>query len=192
MKVKIFNKSIGEFNDIIVSSDLHLNHEMLLKYRPFKSVEEMNESIISRINGMCGQQDLLLLLGDTMMGDKDYQGFFDRLICKNIIILHGNHTNRNRLNECETLFTGDYVELLIDKKFVVCSHYPIIQWNGREKGSYHLFGHLHGDTPGIVKELVKERCMDVGLDTNLLFPYTWDEIDRKLSKKEIGKIERHE
>ena len=38
MKVKIFNKSIGEFDDIIVSSDLHLNHEMLLKYRPFKSV----------------------------------------------------------------------------------------------------------------------------------------------------------
>ena len=55
---------------ILMASDLHLNHWNIVKYcnRPFKSVGEMNDQIISNFNSVIQPEDTLYHLGDFCMG----------------------------------------------------------------------------------------------------------------------------
>lgn len=171
MKVKIIShpKQTLEVNNVYFSSDLHLNHESVIKFgRKFDGVEEMNSTIYNNINKKVGKNDLLVLLGDTMMIDKDYNKFLSLINCENVIILYGNHCNPNKLNSVisdKLKYQGYYLELLIHTQIICCSHYPIFHWNYQSDDSFMLHGHTHGDEPSdILKEIHKYKCMDVGID----------------------------
>jgi calcineurin-like phosphoesterase family protein len=173
MKVKIlssFPKQTYQFNQVFFSSDLHIGHESVIKFgRQFKSLPMMNHHILSEINRLMKEDDLLVLLGDTMMGEKDYINFLNLLKCNNIILLIGNHCNRGKLQnallECDKLiYLGDYLELNIDKQIICCSHFPMFNWNYQDDGSFHLHGHLHADENPIVKQIHEYKSMDVGID----------------------------
>lgn len=167
MKVKLFGKNLGQFENLWFSSDLHLNHEQVLKFgRDFSTVEEMNKYLIDCINQNCGKDDLLVLCGDTMMINKDYNSFVESVNCK-LIILYGNHCNRNRFAEVMSdrlLYHGDYCQLRIGTQIIVCSHYPLFHWDYQDDGSISLHGHNHGDESGLLKEIHKYKSMDVGVD----------------------------
>jgi calcineurin-like phosphoesterase family protein len=78
----------------------------------------------------------------------------------------------------------DYLKIIIDKKHVVLFHYPIAEWDRAHHGGYHLYGHVHGNLQ------LEGRAMDVGIDTRPtgdMKPWSWEEIDEILSKKEIIK-----
>ena len=53
---------------IWMTSDLHFNHENILKYepvsRPFATVEEMNEVLIQNWNSKIKPEDIVYVLGD--------------------------------------------------------------------------------------------------------------------------------
>lgn len=173
MKVKIlssFPKQTYQFNQVFFSSDLHIGHESVIKFgRKFESLPMMNHHILSEINRLVKEDDLLVLLGDTMMGEKDYINFLNLLKCNNIILLIGNHCNRGKLQnallECDKLiYLGDYLELNIDKQIICCSHFPMFNWNYQDDGSFHLHGHLHADENPIVKQIHEYKSMDVGID----------------------------
>ena len=53
------------------TSDLHFNHdkEFIVQARGFKTVEEMNKAIIKRFNSKVAPEDIVYILGDTIMGD---------------------------------------------------------------------------------------------------------------------------
>jgi calcineurin-like phosphoesterase family protein len=174
MKVKIlssFPKQTLDVNQVYFSSDLHIGHEAVIKFgRKFENLSMMNHHIIDEINKKVMKNDLLVLLGDTIMGEKDYKLFLDNLICNNIIIIFGNHCNRGKLiktyNESDKLiYIGDYLELSIEKQIICCSHFPMFNWNYQDDGSFHLHGHLHADENKIVEEIHKFRSMDVGIDS---------------------------
>lgn len=173
MKVKILNsypKQTYNFDKVWFSSDLHLNHEAVIKFgREFDNVEQMNTHILQEINNRVGKNDLLVLLGDTLMQEKDYITFLNCLGCENVILLKGNHCNIGKLQsalmECDKLITtGDYLELNIEGQIICCSHFPMFNWNYQDDGSYHLHGHLHADENPVIKEIHKYRSMDVGID----------------------------
>lgn len=136
--------------------------------RKFSNVEEMNNTIYDNINNKVGKNDLLILLGDTMMIDKDYNKFLSLTNCENVIILYGNHCNPNKLNEVTSdklKYLGYYLELFINNKIICCSHYPTFHWNFQSDGSFMLHGHTHGDEPSnILKEIHKHKSLDVGID----------------------------
>ena len=174
MKVKIitsYPKQTYTFDNVYFSSDLHLDHQAVLDFgRNFQNLEWMNKYIIDEINIKVKENDLLVLLGDTLMDKKDYTNFLNKLNCDNIIILFGNHCNMGKLYssliECDKLFyIGHYLELNIDKQIVCCSHYPSFNWNYQDKGSISLHGHLHADESDVVKEIHKYKSMDVGIDS---------------------------
>lgn len=59
----------------------------------------------------------------------------------------GNHDSRLLKNE-EAMAYFESVDSLIritdgDKGIVLC-HYPLACWNGEERGSWHIYGHIHG------------------------------------------------
>lgn len=173
MKTKIlssFPKQTYNFDNVWFSSDLHLGHEAVIKFgRQFDSLPMMNYHIINEINRVVKEDDLLVLLGDTMMGEKDYILFLQNIKCKHVILLVGNHCNRGKLQsallECDKLlYLGDYLELTIEKQIICCSHFPMFNWNYQDDGSFHLHGHLHADENPVVKMIHQYKSMDVGID----------------------------
>jgi calcineurin-like phosphoesterase family protein len=202
MKVKIltsFPKQTLNVDKVWFSSDFHLNHKAVIDYgRKFDSVEHMNDRIIVETNKLVREKDLLILTGDTMMGEKNYEQFLDSLACKNVIMLYGNHCSLSKMLSVKSeklIYQGQYLELNIEGQIICCSHFPMFNWNYQDDGSFHLHGHLHGDENTVVKEIHKYRSMDVGIDSyyNMFGEYSlfsFEQVKRLLEDKLI--IGRHE
>lgn len=200
MKVKIltsYPKQTYTFDNVYFSSDLHLRHQSVIDFgRKFPDLEEMNNHIISEVNAKTKETDLLILMGDTIMIDKDYEWFISQLNCF-VIILYGNHDNIGKLQAVtnpKLLYTGYYLELNIEGQIICCQHYPSFNWNYQDQNSISLHGHLHADESDVVKEIHKYKSMDVGIDSakKLLGEYTvfsFDFIRDYLKNKKI--IGRH-
>ncbi len=175
MKVKIltrFPKKTIEVNNVWFSSDLHMGHQAVIDYgRKFPSLFDMDLHITMEINKKVGKNDLLVLLGDSMMGEKNYAELLESLICENVIMLYGNHCNRGKLEKVmndyqfdKLVYTGEYLELNVEGQIICCSHYPHFCWNYQDDRAISLHGHLHGDTNPVVDEIHKYRSMDAGID----------------------------
>ena len=195
--------------NVFVCSDSHFSHKNICRgvtnwrlpngeipvgqTRDFSTIEKMNTAIVNNINEVVGQDDILIHLGDWSFGGyEQIREFYDRLICKNIHLILGNHDThieKNRENIQDLFLSVSHYNTLeyknrsgITHKFVLC-HYPICSWHDMKKGVYHLFGHLH--TPKQNK-IMTGRSMDVGMDGNDLKPYNIDDIIRKLSGRPIA------
>ena len=79
---------------------------------------------------------------------------------------------------------NDYAEIKHRDKFIVMCHYPMLEWNKRLRGSWMLFGHEHGNINDWIEQHIPNKCLlDVGIDTNDYFPYSFDEIEAKFNQK---------
>lgn len=168
MKVKIltsFPKQTYNFDNVYFSSDLHEGHQAVIDFgRKFNSLLEMNIHIIDEINKKVKENDLLVLLGDSLMGEKDYTSFLNKMVCNNVIMLYGNHCSLSKMLETKLLYQGYYLELNIDGQIICCQHYPSFNWNYQDQNSISLHGHLHSDESYIVKDIHKYKSMDCGID----------------------------
>ena len=77
------------------TSDLHLGHLRALEImpnRPWASVDEMNEGLISNYNSVVDQDDTVVFLGDVIMGKKfdNVPKFLPRLNGNKFLVC-GNH-----------------------------------------------------------------------------------------------------
>lgn len=79
---------------IFLISDLHLNHENIIRYckRPFRTKKEMNEALVNNWNSIVRTSDLIFFLGDLAFGTNirsiDY--WLNKLNGKKVFI-RGNH-----------------------------------------------------------------------------------------------------
>ena len=74
---------------------------------------------------------------------------------------------------------------VVGKQKFFLSHYSHQIWNKSHHNSIHLFGHSHGSLEGIGKS------MDVGVDTNNLYPYHLDEIMEIMVHKQVKIVDHH-
>ena len=162
-------------NKLWFMSDLHYNHENVIKFnrRPFENVKEMNWHIEQELITKVGPGDILFDMGDLFWKT-------DETTMKNVISLAspkewykilGNHDNYNvyRKSYIGTLFTllSDILEINVDHegrnyKLTLC-HYPMISWNGKARGTLMIHGHCHGNIDNINTESTDLR-VDVGFD----------------------------
>lgn len=131
---------------IFFTSDTHFGHANIihLANRPFLTVEEMNEELISRWNAVVGDDDLVYHLGDFAWRGVDINKALDWLNGR-IVILKGNHDPMAPQGVPEFQTTPYFETTLRGVQFVLC-HYPIESWNGMYKGAIHLHGHTHDHT----------------------------------------------
>lgn len=166
--------------------------------RDFKSLEQMNDTIVDNINTKVGEDDILIHLGDWSFGGFDnIKQLRDRIVCKNIHLTYGNHDHhiRNNKEDIQSIFssTQDYLHLdlrrpngkLMDKFSFVCMHYPIASWDGMNDGVIHLHGHVH--LPPHLR-IADGKAMDVGVDGNGLDPISLDEVLALLKNQPIQKL----
>ena len=194
---------------LFFTSDTHYNHTNICRgvtgwraadgkipteqTRDFKDLGHMNDTIVNNINEVVGQDDILIHLGDWSFGGfESIKEFRDRIICKNIYLLYGNHDHHieNNRQDIQDIFidTSQYQMLTVynhkgeNKLEFVLMHYPLSSWHDMNKGRFHLFGHVHLSAN---KKMMDGRSMDVGMDGNNLTPYNMTEIVKKLSGRPV-------
>ena len=173
------------------TSDMHFWHKNIFKYCPKtrsgKSVEEMNQRMIENWCSQVTEHDTVYHLGDFSF-NKDHNEALNLIASlpgRSKVFVRGNHDYSRfwtELPKLPNVSTYDYLEVFIGGTPVVMFHYPIIDWNKRHRGAYHLFGHEHGGLQ------VHGRAMDVGIDarpTGDMKLWTWSEIHTKLSKLKV-------
>jgi calcineurin-like phosphoesterase family protein len=176
--------------DVWIFSDPHYNHTNICRgttiwrlpdgslpikqTRDFPNLEKMNSAIVDNINQVVKQGDILICLGDWSFGGfESIKEFWDRIICKNIHLILGNHDHHieNNREDCQDLFlsVSHYNTLVIGEHKFQLMHYPISSWDGLNKGFMHLHGHCHLPTH---MRFGKGQRMDVGMDGHPEFrPY---------------------
>tara|TARA_R100001244_G_scaffold25113_2_gene25465 strand:+ start:117076 stop:117687 length:612 start_codon:yes stop_codon:yes gene_type:complete len=171
---------------IFFTSDTHFGHRNIITYcdRPWNSVEEMNEELIARWNNVVGPRDDVYHLGDFCMGRKSVPGNWVPRLNGRIHLIRGNHDPVVKGQGFETV--QDYLEVKYYKKKIVLFHYPIRNWNGSHKGSWHLFGHVHGTlTVKYGRKCLEDSlAMDVGSDCHDWRPISADEVVEIMIKQE--------
>lgn len=202
-------------SNIWFTSDTHFHHKNIVRgtsswqlneseigaqqLRDFDTLEEHDEALIQNFNSLVKPNDTLYHLGDWSFGGHEQIKIFrDRLQCKNIHLLFGNHDQHiEPINSpYRELFAsvGYYKELSfkVDQKWdqfrkvkICMCHYAMRIWNHSHHGSIMLYGHSHGS-------LLDNgtRSMDVGVDTNNLYPYHLDEI-LELLKRGVEVVDHH-
>ena len=156
--------------------------------RDFQTLSEMNDKIVNNINEKVGPNDTLIHLGDVSFGGFDKIGeFLDRLVCKNIHLVLGNHDQHTKSNRGDIrdrfISVQEYLEVKIDgANFVLC-HYPFASWHGLNKGVIHLHGHVHLSPQN---KWGNGKKLDVGMDGNNYYPYSITEIVHMMDKREVG------
>jgi calcineurin-like phosphoesterase family protein len=157
--------------------------------RPFETIEKMNAAIVNNINECAGQDDVLIHLGDWSFGGfETIEEFHNRLVCKNIHLILGNHDHhidRDRQGIRSLFKSVNWFEQFeYQGETIEMCHYPISSWNGLRKGRIHLHGHCHLPYN---KKVSNGRRMDVGMDGSVGFmPYDLKELLKELKKHKIG------
>ena len=129
-------------------SDLHFGHFNIIRYdnRPFRNVDEMDNTLINNWNRAVSNDDFVYILGDISWHDEDKTAEIFKKLNGTKILVKGNHDNIKPNSKLAKCFTSiqDYAELYLSKKDkVVMSHYPMPFWNGQFRDAVHLYGHVH-------------------------------------------------
>lgn len=186
------------YNKVWFTSDLHFGHKNVCKYcnRPYESMEEMHQALITNWNSVVQEDDTVFLLGDLgFCGITKLQELVAQLK-GNIIVVQGNHDSdkaMNRLLEdgliqscvklCKVTIEGD--EEIPSQDLTLC-HFPMIDWYEKEKGSWMIHGHQHQlpDTPSC-----SYKHYDVGVDKNNWTPINFEQLKIQITKQFLN---RHE
>lgn len=171
------------------TSDHHFSHRNIIEYckRPFSSVEEMDELMVYRWNEYVKPNDTVYYLGDFCMGRtmEDAEKHFKRLNGK-VYLVEGNHDAWTTAKAFFPNTKESYVQKLeqqhllkVDGEKIILSHYPMRSWYNSHYGSWHLYGHVHGALPDY------GLSIDVGVDTNDFYPYSFEQVRDIMKKRYI-------
>jgi calcineurin-like phosphoesterase family protein len=184
------------------TSDTHFNHANICSatttwninngptgsnFREFKSLEAMNDRLVEGINASVGQDDILFHLGDWSFGGFDsIRQFRNRLVCKNIHLILGNHDQHIARNKdgVQEIFTSvhNVLDLVVkwnvgtpmqDEAKFMLMHFPIASWDNLARGVIHLYGHVHLPPH---RRIGPGKMMDVGVDGNGLNPIILNDV----------------
>jgi calcineurin-like phosphoesterase family protein len=130
-------------HNIWFTADFHLGHKNIIRYcnRPFQTVEEMNQEILERLNSRAKANDILYFLGDFCIGPRTWAAEFRQKIrCKKIFALAGNHDKETRKLTQEFTWLNDLAEVSLNGQRIVLCHYALRVWNQSSRGAWHLYG----------------------------------------------------
>lgn len=164
------------------TSDTHFYHTNIIDFckRPFKEIEEMNETLIANWNKTVGPNDIIFHLGDFCLGDSEkWNRILDRLN-GNIYLILGNHDLRNFRKSYEERFKSVTMQMNIEieNQKICLNHYPFLCYDGSYNGDWQLFGHVHtnkNNTSNDARrlEILFPTQYDVGVDNNNFTPISF-------------------
>ena len=78
-------------------------------------------------------------------------------------------------------------EISYGNQHIVLCHYPLLVWNASHRGSWQLFGHVHGglSNKGVIQHSPTQ--MDVGVDCNNYKPFSYEKVKEIITKQCLAK-----
>jgi calcineurin-like phosphoesterase family protein len=172
------------------TSDQHFGHRNIIQCcnRPFSSLDQMHEGLISRHNAVVATEDDVWHLGDFAMDDRLVQTFLPllngrhRLVAGNHDKCHPCHRRSEAAKRKYLLygFDGVYQEVRLGPWLL--NHLPYVgdsaheprypEWRPKDDGRWLLHGHVH--------ELwkVRDRMVNVGVDQWNFAPVSLETIEK--------------
>jgi len=172
------------------TADEHYEHPNIITFcnRPFSNILEMNEELIKRHNEVVSSKDITVHAGDFCLNGTCKGEAAKKIIAR----LNGKHifiagTHDSWMDKT----TNDKMWLWqqkIEGHHVTVSHFAMRVWPYSHYDSWLLYGHSHGRLPG------EGKSMDVGVDTNDFYPYSWTKIKGIMVTKpfNFNSIEKHQ
>ena len=162
--------------------DTHFGHSAVIGFdnRPFENVEEMDRQLIALWNSRVTSNDEIYILGDfAFRNEKTFSWYLKQLKGKKHLIV-GNHDGK-LLKDVEALnyfaSINYYLEIADEKRRVILSHYPLAEWNGFHRQSYHVYGHIHGNTEGVYQYMKQfDKALNAGCMINNYLPVSLNEL----------------
>lgn len=163
------------------TSDTHFGHGGILRWsgRPFPNAEEMDKELIRRWNETVKPEDTVYHLGDFGFHSTAEQ--LDPILGQlngEIHLVLGNHDYNPDIEKFAYWRISsfqDYLETTVDGQPLVLCHYPMSEWNGSFRGTWHLYGHAHNQWPKS-----RWKRLDVGVDGHDYRPWSMAEIRREM------------
>lgn len=169
-------------------SDYHFDHELArMRSRSdwFSDVNEMNEAIITRHNAKVTDDDHVYILGDVIVCEEEkLKERLEQTVARlngHLHLIVGNHDYKYEKNEIFRAYfeTIEHSMLIKDQgRWVQLYHYPVLCWYRKQKGAYHVYGHLHNETKGLECEILKkeERALNACVEIVRYEPCTLEEL----------------
>ena len=153
------------------TADTHFGHAGAIGRfkRPFHSVHEMDEALVTQWNSVVAARDEVWHLGDfaVRVAADRMQALLARLNGTKHLIA-GNNDGPATLALAGWASVQTYAELQIDGVRLVLCHYPFRSWHGMQRGALNLHGHSHGRLARLTRQV------DVGVDVWDFRPVTLD------------------
>lgn len=163
------------------TSDQHFGHFNIIRLcsRPFGTVEEMDEALLSKWNAKVKADDTVYILGDLFFRAAKVEPILKALNGRKLLIV-GNHDH----TWMKGVATSDYFasvqtlkEVEIDGRVLTLCHYPMLSYPQARRG-YMVYGHIHNNVRDDYWPLIarRSRMLNVGVDVNDFEPVTFDEL----------------
>jgi len=192
------------------TSDWHINHANSIKFdnRPFKTLEEMHEKLISNFNKQVPENGITYFLGDIATGPTEIvHSVISRLNGTKVCVV-GNHDKpTTAMYNCGFDVVLNNAAITVCGQLVTMSHCPLpglfredtstmlrtVQgenWHGESRnglytvpnqGQFHLHGHIHSPNGGKSSKILG-RQMDVVVPAWNYRPVRTGELDSWISK----------
>lgn len=178
------------------TSDTHWGHKRIIELckRPFKDVEEMNNSLIENWNKVVPKNGVVFHLGDFAFGGSElWNKVLDQLNGKIHLIL-GNHDRGNLRENYIKKFelVTPQMQIEIEGRSIYLNHYPFLcyggSWRSPEQAIFQLFGHIHSGPNCTGLDCDRLNVLfpyqyDVGVDNNNYTPISWKQVKDKINQQ---------
>ncbi|MCL2820204.1 MAG: metallophosphoesterase family protein [Oscillospiraceae bacterium] len=169
------------------SADLHFGHYEIINFcnRPFENTEDMNRALINNWNSRVSNNDHVYIVGDVFYGGRGAKDPDEAIsIVKKLNgILHliaGNHDLPYLKNMDYHYLFADVDQLRYlkhDGEHIILCHYPLAEWSGYYRGSWHIYGHIHNAKDTAFSFMMnQEKALNAGVDICNFTPVTFDEL----------------
>lgn len=165
------------------TADQHLGHANIGNWtsRRFTDIADHDRQIVEAHNSCVGPKDTVYMLGDlSFHNDKaKIRQLVDQMNGRWVFV-RGNHDHRV-LKQIPHRFAEvhDYLELKHCRQHIVLCHYPLLEWNRSFREAWMLHGHSHAKHPQS-----PWKRMDVGVDTNQMKPWSFQQIQAIMVNRE--------
>lgn len=201
---------MSERKSIFFTSDLHVGHANVLKYdaRPFRNLDHMHESLITRFNACLTPDSVTYFLGDVGLGSKGVVEQFIKQLKGTKVLVLGNHDKgMHAMYNAGFDVVLNSASIYIANQRVTMSHCPLRavyrenviemkgsqegeNWHGETKqsrfsitdeGQFHLHGHIHSPNGGKSQKILGKQH-DVGVVANSYRPVSISQIESWITK----------
>lgn len=162
--------------------DGHFGHKNVIRHdsRPFRDIEENDRVLISNWNSVVTDKDDVYIVGDLFFrNDYDAEMILQKLKGRKHLII-GNHDktwlNNDKIKEY-FVEIADIIKVIDRGRLVIICHYPLAEWDGYYRGTYHVYAHIHNNINEAYYIMrTKERALNSGCMINNYMPVTLDEM----------------